>query len=205
MTDPVIPPARRADARRNIQRILDAALEELTLNPDASMEAVAQRAGVVRATIYVHFPTREALITAVTERAIESTREVIGNVDSEKDNPVEALTHIIRVAWDMLGRYHALVAINSQVDPAQLRALHDPVLRLLDPVLERGRVTGHFNPELPTNWMRTVVLELMHAASREVSNARIAHDRAEDLLVTSILGALGWRLNTTKEAHRWKS
>jgi AcrR family transcriptional regulator len=59
------PRARRADARRNIERILDAAVEELAEDPDVSMEAVARRAGVVRATLYVHFPTREALIAAV--------------------------------------------------------------------------------------------------------------------------------------------
>src|SRR4029079_1877875 len=63
-------PARRADAQRSFDSILDAALDALASDPAARLAAITRRAGVVRATIYVHFPTREALIAAVTERAV---------------------------------------------------------------------------------------------------------------------------------------
>ena len=63
-------PRRRADAERSIARILDAAVDALGEDQEASMAEIARRAGVVRATIYVHFPTREALLDAVTERAL---------------------------------------------------------------------------------------------------------------------------------------
>src|SRR6478609_2222562 len=60
---------RRADADRSVLAIRQAALEALASDPDASMAEIARRAGVVRATIYAHFPTREALLDAVMENA----------------------------------------------------------------------------------------------------------------------------------------
>src|SRR5882724_6358002 len=56
----------RADAVRNRERVLEAAKAVFSAGgPDASLEAVARRAGVGIGTLYRHFPTREALTEAV--------------------------------------------------------------------------------------------------------------------------------------------
>jgi AcrR family transcriptional regulator len=61
------PPRRlRADAQRNRDRLLDAAVHAFTTGgPDVTLEAIAKQAGVGIGTLYRHFPTREALIEAV--------------------------------------------------------------------------------------------------------------------------------------------
>jgi AcrR family transcriptional regulator len=53
---------RRSDARRNRERILAVALEELTRSADAPLSAIAKKAGVGQGTFYRHFPNREALV-----------------------------------------------------------------------------------------------------------------------------------------------
>ena len=63
--DPTTAKPLRADARRNRERLLDAALALfLEAGPDVALEAVARRAGVGIGTLYRHFPTREALVEA---------------------------------------------------------------------------------------------------------------------------------------------
>ena len=74
MKDPRTGPARRprADAARNRERVLEAARRVFAAGgPGANLEAVAQGAKVGIATLYRHFPTREALYEAVYRREVE--------------------------------------------------------------------------------------------------------------------------------------
>ncbi|WP_037570367.1 TetR/AcrR family transcriptional regulator [Phaeacidiphilus oryzae] len=60
------PRAPRADALRNRARILAAAREAFAHDGvDVPLDAVAERAGVGAGTVHRHFPTKEALVTAV--------------------------------------------------------------------------------------------------------------------------------------------
>lgn len=64
MTEPA--PARRADATRNRQRILDAARQAFADGGvQTSMAEVARRSGVGQATLYRNFPTRQELLEAI--------------------------------------------------------------------------------------------------------------------------------------------
>jgi AcrR family transcriptional regulator len=71
---PSAPPARkpRADAERNRERILEVAKEVFTREgAAASLDDIARRSGVGNATLYRHFPTRDALIEAVYRNEVE--------------------------------------------------------------------------------------------------------------------------------------
>jgi AcrR family transcriptional regulator len=192
-SNPSVPerPRRRADAERSIARILDAAIDALAEDPDVSVAAIARRAGVVRATIYMHFPTREALIDAVTDRALEEVGAAIDAAEPGRGEPEEALARVVRSTWRTLGRFHALVAINTQRQGhAELHAKHHAVLARLAPLIARGQADGRFRPDASVAWHLSMLLALVHAASGELQAERVSDADAEPALVATVLGAL---------------
>jgi len=87
----------RADAVRNRELVLEAAKSVFSAGgPDASLEAVARRAGVGIGTLYRHFPTREALFEAVYRREVEHLAELADQLQADNVAPTEALRRWLR-------------------------------------------------------------------------------------------------------------
>src|SRR4051812_10699381 len=63
---------KRADARRNYEKVLAAAREAFAEGGEATaLEEIARRAGVGIGTLYRHFPNRQALLEALYVGEVE--------------------------------------------------------------------------------------------------------------------------------------
>ncbi|MEE2855042.1 MAG: helix-turn-helix domain-containing protein [Actinomycetota bacterium] len=100
----------RADAARNVERILRAAREVYAeLGPDAPVEAVARRAGVGERTLYRRFPAKADLVRAALDQSIaEDLTPVIDSARLAKD-PLLGLTRLIEAAISLGAREHHLL------------------------------------------------------------------------------------------------
>jgi AcrR family transcriptional regulator len=186
------PKRRRADADRSVAAILDAALEALASDPDSSMSEIARRAGVVRATIYVHFPTRESLLDAVMEYGAGQVLEAMSGADPQRGEPVEALERVLLATWRQLAQFHGLLALNTaRLSAEELHRRHVPMLDLLEPLIERGREEGVFRGDLPVSWDLAVIRAIVHTASREVQGGRIPESKVESAMMRTVLAAIG--------------
>jgi TetR/AcrR family transcriptional repressor of mexCD-oprJ operon len=192
-TTPVnTPRRRRSDADRSVAAILAAALDALASDPDASMAEIARQAGVVRATIYVHFPTRESLLDAVMERAVTDVAQAMTDAEPQRGDPKEALERVLRATWKELGRFHALLAINtSRLSVEELHRRHLPMTTQLEPLIERGQKKGVFRSDLPVSWHVAVIRALVHTASAELRSGRISEAEVEPVMLTTVFAAIG--------------
>ena len=100
----------------------------------------------------------------------------------------------MRSTWRTLGRYHALVALNTQRHGhAELHAKDHAVLTRLAPLITRGQADGRFHPNVSAAWHLSMLLALVHAASGELQAGRVTEADAEPALVATVLGALSGR------------
>ena len=92
----------RSDAVRNRERVLEAAKAVFSAGgADASLEAVAKRAGVGIGTLYRHVPTREALFEAVYRREVDQLSELAEQLKSAPA-PVDALRRWLRANVELV-------------------------------------------------------------------------------------------------------
>ncbi|HEY3576444.1 MAG TPA: TetR/AcrR family transcriptional regulator [Gaiellaceae bacterium] len=188
------PKRRRADAERNVSSIISAALEALAGDPDVSMAEIARRAGVVRATVYMHFPTRESLLDAVMEHAVAQVADATSGAEPTRGEPEEALERVLRATWHKLSDFHTLLAINTgRLSAKELHRRHQPVMSLFVPLIERGQEKGVFRDDLPVSWHLAMIRAIAHAASAEVRSGRIDESRVEEAMISTARSALAPR------------
>jgi AcrR family transcriptional regulator len=155
------------------------------------MSEIARRAGVVRATIYVHFPTREALLDAVMEHATNQVAEAIRAAEPMRGEPVEALERMVLATWRQLSQFHNLLTINTaRLPPQELYRRHLPMTSQFAPLIERGQQAGVFRNDFPVVWHMAVVRSLVHTASHELQAGRISEADVEATMLSTIKGAL---------------
>src|SRR3984957_10671151 len=144
----------RADAVRNRERVLEAAKLVFSAGgPDASLEAVARRAGVGIGTLYRHFPTRQSLFEAVYRREVQQLGELAEQLKAEM-SPVDALRHWLRSNVEFVatkkGMSAALaltVSNSSDLTAYSFERLTKAVGRLLDRAVAAGEIRADISPE----------------------------------------------------------
>lgn len=180
----------RADANR--RRILDVALAELLRDPDASMDQIARAAGVVRRTVYGHFPSREALISTLVDEAVLSLATAHAAGREGVEDPAEAVARSVLAVWEIADRYRLLVALAQRTVTVQgIRERLAPVRDRCAEVLQRGLDQGTFISPLPASALAYVHEQILFALMEAVNEDLLAAHAAGRAAAVTVLTAAG--------------
>ncbi|WP_030952459.1 TetR/AcrR family transcriptional regulator [Streptomyces sp. NRRL S-481] len=180
----------RADANR--RRILDIALAELLRDPDASMDQIARAAGVVRRTVYGHFPSREALISTLVDEAVEALSAADAAGRAGVGHPAEALARSVLAVWEIADRYRLLVALAQRTVTVQgIRERLAPIREESIGLLRRGLDEGVFVSPLPAPALAYVHEQMLFAVLEAVNDGLLAAEEAGRCAAVTVLTAAG--------------
>jgi AcrR family transcriptional regulator len=189
MTRDPLQPRRRADALRNMEALLDAAAVRLSEDSDASMADIAAEAGVGRATLYAHFPSRRDLIDATVARALAEGHAALDGVDLSGD-PRGALCRLIASSWLLIAQIGSLMAAaQTELSSERLLELHEQPAARVDELIRRGQDEGVFRTDLPASWLVALLHVTMHGTAGEIREGRIIHTDAAFVIGSSVLAA----------------
>lgn len=177
----------RAEARRSISAILDAAIQVLGERPQATVEDIAAAAGLSRQTVYAHFPSRDALVAAVFQRMTDEVLAAMDAANLDEGPAPAALLRLLEVSWRTFDRYPPLPA---PPDSANVE-LHQPVFDRLTRLIQRGQRAGEFDREASPEWLIAATVALGHSAWEEVATGRMSPEEAAAAVRTSVLRVYG--------------
>ncbi|GAB3680227.1 TetR/AcrR family transcriptional regulator [Saccharopolyspora tripterygii] len=144
-----MPDQQRADARRNYARILAVAEEEVAARgAEASLEQIARTAGVGSGTVRRHFPSRRAVLEAVSRKRIEALRVRAHELASEDDSR-EALLGWLHEVVDYCVTARGLavaLAYDDGSGAAQDNACSALLEEAASPLLHRAAQDGAVTP-----------------------------------------------------------
>jgi AcrR family transcriptional regulator len=177
----------RSDATRNRRQLLDVATRMFaTAGSEPSMRAIATEAGVGIATLYRHFPTREALVDAVYQdqvsRLTTGSRKLLA-----KHDPPTALRHWMDLFGDWIatksGMLDTLLAMVESGEIVHARTRTE-LLAAIDTILDAGRSSGDFRPDVPADDIAAALIGIFTVANTREHKALAA--RLLDLLMAGL-------------------
>lgn len=176
----------RADARRNHDAVIGAAMRLLSADPEATMREIADASGLTRTTVYRHFPAREELLRAIFG-VVAREVDAAALTATAGDPPLEQVAAAIARTSVALGRrFRFLAGHDALADDAAQTAGDQAMVRWLTVARERGEVRA----DMPVAWQ----LRIMRAIAVSAVETHLGGDataaEAERLLAATVVAAL---------------
>ena len=140
------PSPRPALQQRVAAAILDGAAHLLANGGEqASMNEVAEAAGVARATVYRYFPNREALLDELAQTAVRDVDTRLASARIDEVPPDEGIARAVRALVDVGNLFVVLTRERQRSGSEQFqRGLVDPLRQLV----ERGQASGDLRDDI---------------------------------------------------------
>lgn len=187
----------RADAERSMARILEAARTVLADDPTASLERIADAAGLARATVHRRFASRKALLEALLTQLNEQYLRALDEAKVETAPPLVALYRVTELVVELKFSYHlaldGVVSGEANSRESYLSAEVQDRAKLLFTRLHDSGAIAENNPA----WCLSVYQAIFEAIHKLPVGAPELAAIADDvtartsLQVKTVLGALG--------------
>ncbi|WP_084338891.1 TetR/AcrR family transcriptional regulator [Actinomadura oligospora] len=154
----------RADAERTVRAILEAAERTLARDPAATMEQIAEAAGVARTTVHRRFATREALIEALGVWAVQRLADAVEAGRPDTAPPLVALyqttANVLAVKLDW-----AFATSQASSPVPEVARMNAEIGETCERLLRRARDAGVLREDVDITWARRAYYGLIHQAT----------------------------------------
>ncbi len=140
-------------------------------------------AGISRATLYRHFPSRGELVHALVEAAYHEVIDRVRDANLDQVPFDEALGRVARAAA-LTGDHYVVL---QHEPPVALDYLDEAFEQTMLRFFERGQTEGVLRADRPTAWLRTVYRAIVIEAIRYAAVDRLGIEETAALITSQFL------------------
>jgi TetR/AcrR family transcriptional regulator, fatty acid metabolism regulator protein len=161
---------------------------------ETSIDEIAARVGIAKGTVYLHFPSKEDLFTAIFERDMQNIMDLVEKTISTNTTARARMEAILQLLYGGIfnKRVQLLYSLSNNTalrhtfmeKKTCMRDLWDQLSARVSALLEEGKAAGEFDAALPTTIMVSAFFSLLSPRSFErlmVEGQMSAEEVASDL------------------------
>jgi AcrR family transcriptional regulator len=177
----------RDRTERGQDGLLDAAVATLAANPGASLQEIADAAGISRATLHRRFASRDELILAISEWAIVQLEGINDSVEASGARGRAAIEALLERAILLAPKIGFLISEHSLESNEEFMGRVDTAQQHWHRMIEDGQRLGEIRIDLPARWIADAIEGLMIAVFHGVRRGLTAPNDALRLVRITLL------------------
>ncbi|MCG8613291.1 MAG: TetR/AcrR family transcriptional regulator [Pseudomonadales bacterium] len=180
-----------ARIKKSNHALMESSVKLLLVNPQATMSEVAVAAGVGRATLYRHYPTKLSLIEALAETCVQELDAACAHIEAEAQSATQAIELLFSAMAPQAEKLKVL-ALLDQYDSSQLKQIRarqdQEILELIEWLKQEKAVDNN----VPNDWLLILIDNLIYS-SWILMGKGFAADVAASLALRTFLSGVGTR------------
>ncbi|OIK24826.1 hypothetical protein VT52_024840 [Streptomyces malaysiense] len=167
--------------------MLDSAIPVLAKDRAASMQVIASRAGISRATLVRLFPTRKLLVQAMAEKILNDCDKILARAEADAAPMDQVLTALV-AEYTPFAQLWNLVYIEPDVSglPEASTRAKAIFLRTVK-VMERGQNSGLLRNDMPGTWLASTFCGLAETAWELTLEGHMGARQGPDFITAILL------------------
>lgn len=171
-------------------KITEQAIQVLSRNPQSSMEQVAEKLGISRATLYRHFKTRQMLLKEIT---LSSYNIFISIIEPILQNDMKAEDKLVKFVRDFVSRgarFYFLTYNDMFLGDKEIEALYKSQSSYLEKLAVQLKADGVLCADISEEWFATSLEFMIYGAWEKIYQGDLAVNKAPELILRTILKGL---------------
>jgi TetR/AcrR family transcriptional repressor of mexCD-oprJ operon len=175
--------------------ILQAGFDVFGKNSSASLDKVAKRAGVGRATLHRYYSSRDDLIEALAWAAMDELNKAVEEAIKDAQSYTEGLKLALAAIVPLSNRQLFLANEPLDHNPKIAEAYFKDKQELVADI-EKAKLEGTFAKDIPSKWIAESFEALIYAAWIMVKDGEATHKQAADLAWRTLTAGLSNQKST---------